>query len=158
VTDAPLPDHLYLGPTPAARVVFNTADKRCADTTEDRMLRWITLAKSWNVPTRTAIATIAVAGGLGMKMIGFDFFEKSEPPSSQNLEKAWRPYIETCIAAFGPQRSMFESKFPVAPRARSGQSAKIRSGSMSTASRGGGIPSGALADDDLSAPPLLNQL
>src|SRR5262249_26990562 len=53
------------------------------------------------------------AGGLGMKMIGFDFFEKPEPPSSQDLEKAWRPYIETCIAAFGPQRSMFESNFPV---------------------------------------------
>jgi predicted TIM-barrel fold metal-dependent hydrolase len=28
-------------------------------------------------------------------------------------EKAWRPYIETCITAFGPQRSMFESNFPV---------------------------------------------
>jgi len=26
---------------------------------------------------------------------------------------AWRPYIETCITAFGPQRSMFESNFPV---------------------------------------------
>jgi L-fuconolactonase len=48
-----------------------------------------------------------------MKMIGFDFFEKPEPPSSQDLEKAWRHYIETCIAAFGPQRSMFESNFPV---------------------------------------------
>jgi predicted TIM-barrel fold metal-dependent hydrolase len=47
------------------------------------------------------------------KMIGFDFFEKPGPPSSQDLEKAWRPYIETCIAAFGPQRSMFESNLPV---------------------------------------------
>jgi predicted TIM-barrel fold metal-dependent hydrolase len=25
----------------------------------------------------------------------------------------WRPYIETCIAAFGPSRAMFESNFPV---------------------------------------------
>jgi predicted TIM-barrel fold metal-dependent hydrolase len=57
--------------------------------------------------------TYVKLGGLGMKMIGFDFFEKPEPPSSQDLEKAWRPYIETCIAAFGPQRSMFESNFPV---------------------------------------------
>jgi predicted TIM-barrel fold metal-dependent hydrolase len=57
--------------------------------------------------------TYVKLGGLGMKMIGFDFFEKAEPPSSQDLEKAWRPYIETCIAAFGPQRSMFESNFPV---------------------------------------------
>jgi L-fuconolactonase len=57
--------------------------------------------------------TYVKLGGLGMKMIGFDFFEKPEPPSSQDLEKAWRPYIETCIAAFGPRRSMFESNFPV---------------------------------------------
>jgi predicted TIM-barrel fold metal-dependent hydrolase len=57
--------------------------------------------------------TYVKLGGLGMKMIGFDFFEKPEPPSSRDLEKAWRPYIETCIAAFGPQRSMFESNFPV---------------------------------------------
>jgi predicted TIM-barrel fold metal-dependent hydrolase len=57
--------------------------------------------------------TYVKLGGLGMKMIGFDFFERPEPPSSQDLEKAWRPYIETCITAFGPQRSMFESNFPV---------------------------------------------
>jgi predicted TIM-barrel fold metal-dependent hydrolase len=57
--------------------------------------------------------TYVKLGGLGMKMIGFDFFEKPEPPSSQDLEKAWRPYIETSIASFGPQRSMFESNFPV---------------------------------------------
>ena len=48
-----------------------------------------------------------------MEMIGFDFFEKSEPPSSQDLEKDWRLYVENCIATFGPQRSMFESNFPV---------------------------------------------
>ena len=48
-----------------------------------------------------------------MKPIGYTFFDNEEPPSSQDLEKAWRPYIETCITAFGPQRSMFESNFPV---------------------------------------------
>ena len=48
-----------------------------------------------------------------MKMIGFTFYENPEPPSSQDLEKAWRPYIEACIEAFGPQRAMFESNFPV---------------------------------------------
>jgi predicted TIM-barrel fold metal-dependent hydrolase len=57
--------------------------------------------------------TYVKLGGLGMKMIGFTFYENSDPPSSQDLEKAWRPYIETCIEAFGPQRSMFESNFPV---------------------------------------------
>jgi predicted TIM-barrel fold metal-dependent hydrolase len=25
----------------------------------------------------------------------------------------WEPYIDTCIAAFGPARSMFESNYPV---------------------------------------------
>jgi len=52
-------------------------------------------------------------GGLGMKLIGFAFYESDLPPSSHDLEKAWRPYIETCIEAFGPQRSMYESNFPV---------------------------------------------
>jgi predicted TIM-barrel fold metal-dependent hydrolase len=52
-------------------------------------------------------------GGLGMKLIGFAFHENDLPPASQDLENAWRPYIETCIEAFGPQRSMFESNFPV---------------------------------------------
>jgi predicted TIM-barrel fold metal-dependent hydrolase len=57
--------------------------------------------------------TYVKLGGLGMKMIGFDFFNNPEPPSSQDLAKAWRPYVETCISAFGPQRAMFESNFPV---------------------------------------------
>jgi L-fuconolactonase len=57
--------------------------------------------------------TYVKLGGLGMKMIGFDFFNNPEPPSSEELAKAWKPYIETCITAFGPQRSMFESNFPV---------------------------------------------
>jgi predicted TIM-barrel fold metal-dependent hydrolase len=57
--------------------------------------------------------TYVKLGGLGMKPIGYTFFDNEEPPSSQDLEKAWRPYIETCITAFGPQRSMFESNFPV---------------------------------------------
>lgn len=52
-------------------------------------------------------------GGLGMKMFGFDFHEGDLPPSSERLAAAWRPYVETCIAAFGPSRAMFESNFPV---------------------------------------------
>ncbi len=32
---------------------------------------------------------------------------------SEALAAAWRPYIETCIEAFGPDRCMFESNFPV---------------------------------------------
>ena len=51
-------------------------------------------------------------GGLGMKLFGCDFHERPMPPSSEDAAASWRPYIETCIAAFGPERSMFESNFP----------------------------------------------
>jgi predicted TIM-barrel fold metal-dependent hydrolase len=52
-------------------------------------------------------------GGLAMLVAGFGYHERPRPPSSQELATAWRPYIETCIAAFGPDRCMFESNFPV---------------------------------------------
>jgi L-fuconolactonase len=51
-------------------------------------------------------------GGLGMLMGMFDFYDRETPPSSTELATAYAPYIETCIAAFGPDRSMFESNFP----------------------------------------------
>ncbi|WP_293677206.1 amidohydrolase [uncultured Phenylobacterium sp.] len=52
-------------------------------------------------------------GGLGMPICGFDHHRRDVLPGSAELAEAWRPYIETCIEAFGPQRSMFESNFPV---------------------------------------------
>jgi predicted TIM-barrel fold metal-dependent hydrolase len=51
-------------------------------------------------------------GGLAMRLLGFDFHERPKPPSSEQAAAAWRPYIETCIEAFGPSRCMFESNFP----------------------------------------------
>jgi predicted TIM-barrel fold metal-dependent hydrolase len=51
-------------------------------------------------------------GGLAMRLLGYDFHERPLPPSSEEAAAAWRPYIETCIEAFGPGRSMFESNFP----------------------------------------------
>ena len=51
-------------------------------------------------------------GGLAMCLLGYDFHERPMPPSSEQLAAAWRPYIETCIEAFGPERCMFESNFP----------------------------------------------
>ena len=51
-------------------------------------------------------------GGLAMCLFGYDFHQRPRPPSSEELAAAWRPYIETCIEAFGPQRAMFESNFP----------------------------------------------
>jgi L-fuconolactonase len=52
-------------------------------------------------------------GGLGMMYCGWDFHLRDVPPSSEELAAAWRPYIEACIEAFGPQRCMMESNFPV---------------------------------------------
>jgi len=52
-------------------------------------------------------------GGLGMMGFGFGFNEGETPPSSDQLALAWRPFVETCLRAFGPERAMFESNFPV---------------------------------------------
>ena len=52
-------------------------------------------------------------GGLGMPICGFGFETRPDPVPSTELAAAWRPYFETCIEAFGPQRCMFESNFPV---------------------------------------------
>lgn len=52
-------------------------------------------------------------GGLGMPLTGLGFHEQAEPPSSERLADASRPYFETCIDVFGAERCMFESNFPV---------------------------------------------
>ena len=52
-------------------------------------------------------------GGLGMLYCGWDFHLRDVPPSSEDLAAAWRPYVETCIDAFGANRCMMESNFPV---------------------------------------------
>ncbi|MBT6276048.1 MAG: amidohydrolase family protein [Chromatiales bacterium] len=52
-------------------------------------------------------------GGLGMKLNGFGFEHNDRAPSSEELATAWRPFMETTIEAFGANRCMFESNFPV---------------------------------------------
>jgi predicted TIM-barrel fold metal-dependent hydrolase len=52
-------------------------------------------------------------GGMGMRINGFDFDKADTPPSSELLANTWKPWIETCIEAFGVERCMFESNFPV---------------------------------------------
>jgi L-fuconolactonase len=51
-------------------------------------------------------------GGLGMQICGFGYHKRDVLPGSAELADAWRPYLETCIAAFGPERGMLESNFP----------------------------------------------
>lgn len=57
--------------------------------------------------------TVVKLGGLTMYVSGFEFHHQPKPPGSEELAKAWKPYIETCIEAFGASRCMFESNFPV---------------------------------------------
>lgn len=52
-------------------------------------------------------------GGLAMPFAGFEWSYVLRPKSSAHLAEAWKPYIDACIEAFGPKRSMFESNFPV---------------------------------------------
>lgn len=51
-------------------------------------------------------------GAVPMRRIG----DKSIPPGSEEVAAAWQPYIEPCIEAFGADRCMFESNFPVQKR------------------------------------------
>ena len=59
----------------------------------------LSLPRGWHEGNRNDPALAASLGKL--------------PPSSERLATLWRPYVETCITAFGPSRAMFESNFPV---------------------------------------------
>src|SRR5881296_3040597 len=52
-------------------------------------------------------------GGLGQSYTALRFDGDAEPPSSEKVAARFRPYVETCITAFGASRCMFESNFPV---------------------------------------------
>src|SRR5258705_7287054 len=51
-------------------------------------------------------------GGLGMLFGMFDFHTRETPPSSEELARAYKPYIETGLATFGPGRGRCGSNFP----------------------------------------------
>jgi predicted TIM-barrel fold metal-dependent hydrolase len=71
---------------------------------------------SWKaaIPMLAACPNVVVKlGGLGMKIGVFDFHRRPDPVGSEVLAAAYRPWIESCIEAFGTDRCMFESNFPV---------------------------------------------
>lgn len=51
--------------------------------------------------------------GLAMVFPSLNGFMADPPFASEQHAAEWKPYIETCIEAFGPERSMFASNFPV---------------------------------------------
>ena len=52
-------------------------------------------------------------GGLAMAFCGMPEDGPAKGCGSEELAALWKPYIETCIEAFGTQRAMFESNYPV---------------------------------------------
>jgi len=110
-----LPDLIALMEAqPEARVVINHIGGRIGigryAGRQDEV--WQTWSRSIAALARYPNCTIKL-GGLGMPLCGFGFETRGAPVSSGELAEAWRPYFEHCIAAFGVQRSMFESNFPV---------------------------------------------
>jgi predicted TIM-barrel fold metal-dependent hydrolase len=51
-------------------------------------------------------------GGMGTSLAALGFDSQPLPPTSDEIAAAMKPYVETCIEAFGAQRCMFESNFP----------------------------------------------
>ena len=52
-------------------------------------------------------------GGLAMPFCGLPDRGPAAGVGSEDLAAMWRPYIETCIEAFGAERGLFESNYPV---------------------------------------------
>jgi L-fuconolactonase len=52
-------------------------------------------------------------GGLGMRVNGFGFDKQAKPPSSEHVASVLSPFFDVCVSAFGSDRCMFESNFPV---------------------------------------------
>lgn len=77
--------------------------------TDARFQRWRD-----NIRALARCENVAVKlGGLGMPTCGFPSSAAPQTASSEQLASEWRPYIETCIEAFGATRCMFESNYPV---------------------------------------------
>jgi predicted TIM-barrel fold metal-dependent hydrolase len=69
---------------------------------------------------RTSIKAIAKCENVSVKLGGLAMAFCQLPDrgpcagmGSEDLAAMWRPYIETCIEAFGSERAMFESNYPV---------------------------------------------
>jgi L-fuconolactonase len=96
-----------------AQIVLNHAGVpvgvgRYASRREERFPIWRdsirTLARCSNVAVKL--------GGFGIVVGGSPAYLASPRFTSSQLAEEWRPYVETCIDAFGPDRCMFESNFP----------------------------------------------
>lgn len=115
VLEPQLPDVIDLAHTfPDTQIVLDHVGApvgvgRYAGQREHRFPVWrnsiLTLARCENVTVKL--------GGLGIPFAGFASFGAGTRARSEILAEEWRPYIDTCINAFGAERCMFESNFPI---------------------------------------------
>jgi len=72
--------------------------------------------ETWRTDIRELAACQNVTvklGGLLMRINGFGLEEGEKPPTSEQVTEIYRPYVDVCLEAFGADRCMFESNFPV---------------------------------------------
>ncbi len=72
--------------------------------------------ETWRQGIRALAAcpnVVVKLGGFVMPIAGFGWHERPVPPGSEELARATRDYYLTVIDAFGPDRCMFESNFPM---------------------------------------------
>jgi len=110
-----LPDLIELARAfPGTAIILNHvgglfALGRYSGQADARFARWRehirTLARCSNVAVKL--------GGLGMPTCGLPSANAATSPTSAVLAEEWRPYMEACIEAFGVDRCMFESNYPV---------------------------------------------
>lgn len=99
---------------PETQIILNHAGApvgvgRYAGQREERFPIWREHMRSLSRRANVAVKL----GGLGMPFGGFETSMCNQPVTSLQLAEQWKPYIETCIEAFGVARCMFESNFPV---------------------------------------------
>jgi len=78
--------------------------------------KWDEVRPAWRNSMRELAScpnVVVKLGGMVNRGAAYDFHGAATAPSSEAMAAVWRPYIETCIEAFGARRCMFESNFPV---------------------------------------------
>jgi len=70
----------------------------CVQTSDEVFREWkLSIEQLAKRPT-----TFMKIGGIGMRLKGFDFLDRDLPPTSVEMAEAYKPFVETCIEAFGP--------------------------------------------------------
>ena len=80
-----------------------------AGTLDDNFARWQASIRELATCPNVSVKL----GGLAMAFCALPAEGPEAGLSSETLAALWKPYIDTCIEAFGANRAMFESNYPV---------------------------------------------